>query len=521
MKAVAPPSAYNDEDKTFSRQTWVSAAFILIVATLASKAMGFIRDVLIARYFGVSAQVDAFMVAVTIPTLVGGMGFALSTAFIPAYRRALAEGGLNQGRQLAGGAIGVICAVSGLLVVVIIVFARRLVGLLAPGLASQSIILAAQIAQWLAPLVLGLNLFYMLGAVYNALEHFKIPAFTDLISNVVVLLSLLWLSSVMGIRSLALGMMTGSFLVVVVMAVPIIRKRVISFPAHPWRSDVQHLVILAAPVFFIEVLSQAAALVENFFGARLGVGNIAALGFAKRLTVIMVSLLASNIARAVFPLLSKLVSEDKLTDAKDLFVKLSRQYALAFIPLSVVLMYFREDIIRLAFVRGAFGAEAAARTSAAFLYYSAGLTLAAAVSIFTRACYAFADTLMPLKAVALQLVVMVALNSFLVPALGIVGIALSTTLALVPGLVLMGTSLTRRFQGIAFGSLARTVVLALLSSIAALVPVMQVHRLAATKGSIGELAVEGALYFVTYFGLGWIIMRQEVRTLVATLRRGS
>ncbi len=518
-QAIVEPNL-SAEANSFSAQTWVSATFILIFTTLLSKGLGFVRDVLVARYFGASAQVDAFMVAVTLPTLVGGIGFALSTAFIPAYRKALAQGGLVQCRQLAGGAVGVTLAVSGLFVVVIIAFAPSLVGLLAPGLASDTVVLAAKLARWLSPLVLGLNLFYMLGAIYNALEHFKIPAFTDLISNVLVLLSITLLSSVLGIQSLALGMIAGSLLVVTVMAVPIGLRRMLSLPATPWTADVQRLVILAAPVFMIEVLSQAVGLVENFYGAQLGSGNIAALGFAKRLTIITVALLAGNIARAVFPILSKLVLDQSLAGAKDLFVKLCRQYAIAFIPLSIAFMYFREDIVRVVFVRGAFDAEAATKTSAAFLYYSAGLPLVAVLSIFTRACYAFSDTLVPLAGVVLQLVVMAVLNHFITPVLGLIGIALSSSLALVPSLILMGASLTRRFGGIDPGPLLKTATLALLSSVVALVPLVALNWLVGPPPrGIRELAVEVVVFFAVYFGLGWFFIRQEIRTLWAMLRR--
>lgn len=509
------------ETKRFSVQTWVSATFILVFTTLLSKGLGFVRDVLVARYFGASTQVDAFVVAVTLPTLVGGIGFALSTAFIPLYRKTLIQRSPIQSRQLAGGAVGVTLAVSGLLAVVIIVFAPFLVGLVAPGLASRTAALAAQLARWLSPLVLGLNLFYMLGAIYNALEHFKIPAFTDLISNILVLLSITLLSSVLGIQSLALGMIAGSLLIVIVMAFPIGLRGTLSFPATPWTPDVQQLVILAVPVFMIEVLSQAVALVENFYGAQLGPGNIAALSFAKRLTLITVTLLASNIARAVFPVLSKLVSEQSFAGAKDLFVKLCRHYAIAFIPLSIAFVYFREGIVHLVFERGAFGAEAAARTSAAFLYYSASLPLAAVAFIFTRACYAFSDTLVPLKAVVLQLVVMAVLNHFITPALGLIGIALSSGLALLPSLVLMGASLARRFGGIDLGQLLKTATLALLSSVVAVVPVVALNWLVIpSQRDIPGLAVEVVVFFTAYSGLGWFFMRQEIRTLWGTLRQG-
>ncbi len=512
------PRGSDSPGQAFSAQTWVSATFILIFTTLLSKTLGFVRDVLVANYFGASSQVDAFTVAVTLPTLVGGIGFALSIVFIPMYRKVLVEGGVAYGRGLVGGTVGFTVALSSLFAAITIVFSHQIVRLLAPSLAAPTLSLAAQLARWLAPLVLMLNLFYILGAIYNALEHFKIPAFTDLISNVCVLFSLVALSSVMGIRSLAVGMIGGGLVVALVMAVPLVLRRIL--PLYPvWNHDVQHVVILAMPVLMIEVLSQALVLVENFFGATLGSGNIAALGFARRLVAIVISLLASNVAKAVFPSLSRLVSEHDLLGARHLFARLTRQYAVAFIPLSIALMYLRHDIVRLVFMHGAFDAEAAERTSAAFLYYSTGLSLAALVTIFARACYAFGDTLVPLSAALLQLVVISVLNYFLTPALGLIGIALSASLAIVPGLILMGSSLTRRFGGIELGSLMRTMALALVCSIGALalLPGLNWWAIMAREGVVGLIA-RAMVYFTAYYGLCWFFMRQELRMLLHMLR---
>ncbi len=516
-RPIAKPGV-GTERRFFSQQTWVTATFILVFTTLLSKGLGVLRDALVARYFGATAQVDAFMIAVTLPGLVGGIGFALSTAFIPVYRRAVAEGRVAQGPQLAAGAVAVTLGLSGLMMAVIILFPRQLIGLVAPALPPETATLAVHLVRLLALLVLGLNLFHILGGIYNALEHFRIPAYTDLASNVFVLLALVLLSPTMGIGALALGTIAGSLMVVAGLAIPILHRRAITFSLGLWSPDLAQVVVLAAPVFLIEVLSYATTVIENFFGTGLGPGAVSALGFAKRLTVVIISLLAINVARAVFPVLSRFASERNPADARDLFAKLTYQYAVAFIPASIALMYFREDIIRFVFLHGAFDATALTKTSAAFLYYSAGLPLATAAPIFVRACYAFSDSKTPLKAAVLGLLVLVALNALLTPLLGIVGIALSTSLSLIPGLVLMGASLTHRLGDIDFGALTKTIGLATACAVAALGPLVGLREIGISQGGIARFAIEITFYFAVYFGLGWFVMQREVRTFWRMLR---
>src|SRR5438270_9865261 len=105
------------------------------VATLASRVLGFVRDMVVARAFGAGPVTDAFLVAFRIPNLLRrllGEG-ALSTAVIPVFTETLTQGGPSAFARLAraatGAAIVVLCLVS----VLGILLSRQVVALMAPG----------------------------------------------------------------------------------------------------------------------------------------------------------------------------------------------------------------------------------------------------------------------------------------------------------------------------------------------------------------------------------------------------
>jgi putative peptidoglycan lipid II flippase len=483
--------------------------------------MGFLRDVLIAWYFGASGQVDAFMVAVTVPTLVGGLGFALSTAVIPAFRRALAREGMREARELASATVVLTLVASTALMLAIASEAPHLVRLLAPGLTAPDGALAAGLMRWLSILVICVNVFYVLSAIYNAMEHFTIPAVVDLVSNVIVLSFLVLLAGRLGISALAAGMVTGNLVVVAAMTAPLVLRSLLVVTRRLWSPAIRQMISLAGPVFVIEVLSQGTTLIENYFGAAAGTGVIASLGYAKRLSVMVVALVGTNIARAVFPVMSRLASERSIDSARDLFSKLSRQYAITFIPISVLLAFFHDDVVRIVFARGAFDAAATERTGAAFLYYSAGLALAAFVPMLVRTCYAFADARAPLRGTVIQLAVMGVLNSLLASRLGIVGITLSSTLALLPPVFVMGRAIARHLGGLTIGPLMRTVALSTLAASAALVPLVVLSRLPTTPPGAVAVTLQALLYLGVYVGGAFVILPREMRTMLATLRRGE
>lgn len=510
----------SSKEKAFSTQTWMSAAGILVLTTLLSKALGFLRDVLVAKYFGTGEQVDAFMVAVSLPVMIGGIGLALSTSFIPMYRKTLAERGLLRARSLAGWTIVITVAISSLPMLLIILIPEYLIGLIAPTLPVTTGALAIKLARWLSLLAVGINLFYVFAAVYNAVEHFKIPAFSDLMSNVCVLGALLLLSSTMGISALSIGIVGGYLMVVSIMVVPILSRRLISFESGPWNSELRQLVFLAGPICCIEVLSQVTTIIENYFGASVGSGAISALGFARRLMLVVVTLLASNIARAVFPTLSRFASEQNIAQARGLFHKLIHQCLVIFVPISILFMYFRDDIIRLVYMRGAFDTLSVANTSTALLYYSPGIVPLAILPIFMRTCYAFSDSRTPLMAALVGVVAMIGLDASLTPILGIIGIALSSSLGQLIWLALMGMVLARRLDGIDVPALLKTAILAVVSGVMAIGAAAGIRGWVAVEmDHILALVSEMGVYCATYVCVGWLLMQRNMRSLWTMARR--
>ena len=77
-----------------------SAAAIGLL-TLVARSIAAGREVVVARLFGVSAEVDAYLLASTLPLLVASViTTSFMAAFIPAYVRATSEGGIGAGQSL-------------------------------------------------------------------------------------------------------------------------------------------------------------------------------------------------------------------------------------------------------------------------------------------------------------------------------------------------------------------------------------------------------------------------------------
>jgi putative peptidoglycan lipid II flippase len=493
----------------FSTQGWVSASLILVAVAMASKGLGFIREVLIANYFGVSAQVDAFMVAMSLPMLIGGgIGLAFSTALVPMYQKVLAKDGPEKGKRLVGAVILSSTGLSLLVMLPLVIAPRTFIGLAAPSLPEETAQLTASITPWLSLYIVGLNLVYILSAVYYAFHHFKTPAFSDLVFNGVAILALVIFVVPFGIQALVFGHLFGILFCIGILAAFLVKGQLARFGGGAPGADLQSFLFAAAPMLLLEVSSQLSSTIENYFASGLTEGSIAALTYAKRVSATVVTLVALNVARGVFPTLSALKLEQKHEEATAIFLQLNKQLVILFVPLAVFFIAFRDEILSLIYLRGAFDVAALQMTSTVFLFYAAGLVIAVIEPVLIRACYAFSDTTTPLVSMALSLFLMVPMAYIMTPSMGVAGIALAVNLALLLRVLILAVSLQNKLNELKIRKVIGSLLTSLVCALIAWLPVIMLQRYF-LKGVI----VLMPLFFILYCCSAWLFMEREVRAM--------
>ncbi len=193
-----------------SVQSWVSASALLIAVAFLSKGLGFFRELLIAKYFGISGDVDAFIIALSLALFVcSGIGIALSTMLIPAVHQLQAEGG----KERVAGFVGRVIIAAGILSLFVslplILSPELVISVFAPSLSGRVVSMAASFAPWLAIYALLLNLVFVLSAAFNTQRHFVVPAFSDLAFNVVAISMLVMFAAALGVGALVAGSVLG------------------------------------------------------------------------------------------------------------------------------------------------------------------------------------------------------------------------------------------------------------------------------------------------------------------------
>src|SRR5829696_111641 len=114
------------------------AAGLAGAATLTSRILGLVREQVLAAMFGAGDEMDAYLVAFRVPNLVRDLFAegAMSAAFVPTFTRHLTLRGKDDAWRLGNNVLNALLLITGVLVVLGLVFARPLVSLYAESFAA-------------------------------------------------------------------------------------------------------------------------------------------------------------------------------------------------------------------------------------------------------------------------------------------------------------------------------------------------------------------------------------------------
>ncbi|WP_333785149.1 murein biosynthesis integral membrane protein MurJ [Thermocrinis sp.] len=390
------------------------------VATFISRAVGYVRDALIAYYFGVSSITDAFFVAFRLPNtfrrLFGEGGF--NAAFVPIYAKNTKEG---KEKEFLQSTFTYYLLINLFTTLLLVLFAEQIISLIAPGIKAKSYFdLAVFMGKWifLYLFFVGLSAFFM--AVLNTKGVFFVPAFAQAVFNAVFSLTITVGSNSLGYYSLIAGVLVGGlfqllFHVFFLKGAPI----GISFKRH---SDVKLLLKRLLPALMGFGIAQLSFFIDTFLASFLALGSISYLYYANRIFQLPLGAISVGMANSLLSALSHGEDKTKSTTLALRFILL-----LSF-PAVVGLLVFAEQIVELLYGRGMFLENDVKVVGMVLQAYSLGLVFFSLQKALSSVFFARGDTFTPVKA-SFWGIIFEGLTAYLyafVLKLGVIGLALGT-----------------------------------------------------------------------------------------------
>ena len=419
--------------------------------TLASRVLGFVRDILIAAILGVGPVAEAFFVAQKLPNMfrrLFGEG-AFNAAFVPEFSGLLAAEGRHAARQFATEAFAVMAFWLGLLTIAGEIFMPQMMAVLAPGFAAipTKFALAVELSRITFPYLLLICLAALVAGVLNGMDRFTAASASYLLYNVVSISCMLWLTPFVPTAGHALSWGVSASGVAQLALLMWASRRAgmpLALPRPRMTPRMRILMRRMLPGLVGAGVTQLNLAVDVIIASLLPAGTVAVLYYADRVQQLPLGVIGTAVGTAMLPLLSRQV---RAGEGEAALGTLNRaiEYALFLtLPAAVALIVSAYPVMWGLFGHGAFSAEDARLSSQSLAAYAVGLPAFVLVKVLAPGFFARGDTATPVKvgvaAVALNLAMNVA---FMVP-LKHMGPPLATSLAAMFNMGWLGAVLLRR-----------------------------------------------------------------------------
>lgn len=439
-------------------------------ATLSSRVLGMVREMVYAHFMGTTWVASAFVLAFQIPNLFRrllGEG-ALTAAFIPIFKETEQLSGQDTMWRAANAVISGLVLFTSALIVLAAIGLTGAIHLGAQPDASGQIRLGGRTLLMLALLrmMLPYLLLVCLAAVFmgmlNARGHFFVPALGAATLNVVMIGSVFLLAPLMGSRldQQVFGLAIGIVLAGIAQAgfqVPLLRRDGFRFTwVAPWRDEtVRRVVRGMLPVTVGVAAYQINVVLTQCMAFWVSDHVVASFQYAVRLMELPQGVLGMSIAAFLLPALSGLAVGKRHAEFRQMLAEGIGYLVFLNLLASILLTAQAAPIVRLLFQRGEFDAASTDRSALALACLAPGLVAFSSVSALARAFYALGDTRTPMRISVFCLLLNLVLVAVLVWPLQQGGLGLANSFSAWVNLALLTFAMRKKLKRLDWHELRR------------------------------------------------------------------
>ncbi|SLM27396.1 putative integral membrane protein MviN [Desulfamplus magnetovallimortis] len=504
------------------------ASFIMMLSVFSSRIIGLAREMCIAFTGGAGGSVDAYQVAFILPEILNHVvasGF-LSVTFIPIFAFYVTNNREEEGWRV----FSIIFNTFGLILVILIgiafCFTPHLVKWLAPGLTEPELF---NQAVKMTRIIIPAQFFFFAGGLFMAVqftkEKFFLPALAPLIYNIGIIVGGILLAPHIGMEGFAWGVLAGAFagnFIIQYAGAKRVGMRILPIIDLKNPQFVKYI-LLTLPLMLGLTMTFSTEILLKYFGSFLSEGSIAALNYAVRVMFILVGVFGQAVGVASYPFMAKLASKGEIGELNKLLNNTLR-YLCLIIPVAVLFMVLRHEIVVMLFQRGRFDSEATKLTAMVLPFIMAGTVAFAAQTVVVRGYYAMQNTWLPALLGTIAVLLSLPLFFILMKWMNAAGVALALSVSATLNTGVLFTIWNRRTKNFEATSLYLFMGKIILISCGMGIILWQFcHMLQVTidntclKGALAVSILTGLLFFLLFVTAGFIFKIDEISVLLTKL----
>jgi len=399
---------------------------------IISRALGMLREIVVARQFGTSADYDLYLVAIMLPALAFGvLNFAFYYLLVPYLTRKLQGQGDDAPvpREVWSVASGTIAA-SILVALLLAVSAPWVMKIWGTGFSDSEFELILLFARLVSIIVVLGSAEAFLRALLNSMNQFTYPAGGWIMFNLFSIIIISLFGDSLGIKTLAIALIGGLLIQNLYLLARVIALRI----GRGFRFGISgtdfHMIWSAASVLLlVEILNRSYFLIDRYFGLPLGDGVVSAVNYSYVLVQLPDSVIGFAIGTVLFPLFAIRHHEEEESKFARLYTRGISSGLLVALPVAIFVFINAIDLVRLIFMRGSFDSVSLTMTATALRAHAPSIVALFIISTSIRACYARNRALMVLIATGLLLLTKFIATWLLSEKFGFIGITMATSIA--------------------------------------------------------------------------------------------
>lgn len=423
---------------------------MITLLVFLGKVSGFFKESMIAFNFGTSFEADIYVFAFSLTSLLfSSIGTSIGTTFIPLISTYIEKKDKDNYNKFFNNITNIVIITAFFITITSIFLAKPILNFMGPGFSKFYNIDKYNEAVFLTRIMLISIIFIALqnifSAVLNAHKSYFIPSVTTLIFNAISIIYLFIFSSKYGIEGLFISILVG-FILQVLIHIPKLKDFGYKFKFFINLRDplIKRMIKLMIPVIIGNSINQINLMVDRMLATNLGVGAISTINYANKLNLFFYGIVSVTLTTVVFVELSAAVVDNNIERIKRIITKSINIIFIVLIPLTIIMIIFRQEIVSLAFERGVFDNEATALTSSVFLLFSPAMICYALRDVLNRVFYSIQDTKTPMINGVVAVVLNIILNIILSKSIGIRGLALATTISSIVTVILLCISISKK-----------------------------------------------------------------------------
>jgi len=506
-------------------RTAAQTAVLMAILTLISKVFGFVREMVMANFFGTTYITDAYVMAFAIPMIIfGGVFGSIATAYMPLFSRITENDGEKAGSKFTSEVINLLLVVSIIAAIVGIAFSDQIVSIFASGFSGETARLTSFFTKVTFCYVLFTSIANILEAYLQYKGIFLVQIVLGYVQNIIVI-GVIIISAFTSHYYLAFGFLLAHSTRAIIL-VFIAKKRKFKYsPVLKMDETVKRIVIIALPVFIASGIGQINTFVDKTLASGLPEGSVAALNYGMILVGVITGLTITILTTILYPKLNQANSLQDFDRFSDIIGTGMTLVAIVAIPCSLGAMVYSGQVVQIIYERGVFDPVATSMTGSAFFYYSMGLLFLSLNTLMIQAYYSMHDMKTPMIFAGIGVIINIILNLILIQFMALSGLALATSISYLVITVMLFAGMKRKYPHVLLMRSKRKLLKITVAALVAvgssyLIYIFGVMPMAdVIYMRVVQLGIPVAVAILIYFGLLVVFKVEELNMIKQIVKR--